>query len=134
MNILQDRDLARELHKKHELPFFEVHVNTPLEECEKRDVKGLYKKARAGIIKGFTGIDQAYETPDNPELSLDTVGRTIQETVLEVIQMLENAVSECLARGKTYPPPSTVAAQAFSAFLAPWNPKRGYFSKFHPEF
>ena len=109
MNILQDRDLARELHKKHELPFFEVHVNTPLEECEKRDVKGLYKKARAGIIKGFTGIDQAYETPDNPELSLDTVGRTIQETVLEVIQMLENAVSECIARGKTYPPPSTVA-------------------------
>jgi len=87
----KDRDLARELHKKHELPFFEVHVNTPLEECEKRDVKGLYKKARAGIIKGFTGIDQAYETPDNPELSLDTVGRTIQETVLEVIQMLENA-------------------------------------------
>ena len=100
MNILQDRDLARELHKKHELPFFEVHVNTPLEECEKRDVKGLYKKARAGIIKGFTGIDQAYETPDNPELSLDTVGRTIQETVLEVIQMLENAVSECLVPEK----------------------------------
>ena len=104
MNILQDRDLARELHKKHELPFFEVHVNTPLEECEKRDVKGLYKKARAGIIKGFTGIDQAYETQDNPELSLDTVGRTIQETVLEVIQMLENAVSECIVHRKTYLP------------------------------
>merc|ERR1712029_548712 len=87
----KDRDLARELHGRSELPFFEVHVNTPLEECEKRDVKGLYKKARAGIIKGFTGIDQVYEAPDNPELSLDTVGRSIQETVLEVIQMLENA-------------------------------------------
>jgi len=86
----KDRDLARDLHSKSELPFFEVHVNTPLEECEKRDVKGLYKKARAGIIKGFTGIDQVYETPDNPELSLDTVGRSIQETVLEVIQMLES--------------------------------------------
>ena len=43
------------------LPFFEIYVNTPLEECEKRDVKGLYKKARAGIIKGFTGIDQVCE-------------------------------------------------------------------------
>ena len=71
-----------------------MHVNTPLEECEKRDVKGLYKKARAGIIKGFTGIDQVYETPDSPELSLDTEGRSVDETVLEVIQMLENAVRE----------------------------------------
>ena len=55
---MQDRDLARDLHNKNDLPFFEVYVNTPLDECEKRDVKGLYKKARAGIIKGFTGIDQ----------------------------------------------------------------------------
>ena len=55
---MQDRDLARDLHLKNDLPFFEVYVNTPLDECEKRDVKGLYKKARAGIIKGFTGIDQ----------------------------------------------------------------------------
>lgn len=48
----KDRDVARELHKKAGLPFFEVYVNTSLAECEKRDVKGLYKKARAGIIKG----------------------------------------------------------------------------------
>lgn len=48
----KDRDLARELHKKSDLPFFEIYVSTPLEECEKRDVKGLYKKARAGVIKG----------------------------------------------------------------------------------
>jgi len=48
----QDRVTARELHAAAELPFFEVFVNTPLEECEKRDVKGLYKKARAGMIKG----------------------------------------------------------------------------------
>ena len=53
--MLQDRDLARELHAAAELPFFEVFVNTPLEECEKRDVKGLYKKARAGMIKGLIG-------------------------------------------------------------------------------
>ena len=57
-SFIQDRDLARDLHNKNDLPFFEVYVNTPLDECEKRDVKGLYKKARAGIIKGFTGIDQ----------------------------------------------------------------------------
>ena len=56
--MLQDRYMARDLHQKADLPFFEIYVNTPLEECEKRDVKGLYKKARAGKIKGFTGIDQ----------------------------------------------------------------------------
>ena len=81
--------MARDLHQKADLPFFEIYVNTPLEECEKRDVKGLYKKARAGKIKGFTGIDQPYEAPDNPELSLKTVNRTIGETVLEVIELLE---------------------------------------------
>ena len=81
--------MARELHRKAELSFFEIYVNTPLEECEKRDVKGLYKKARAGKIKGFTGIDQPYEAPDNPDLSLKTVNRTIGETVLEVIELLE---------------------------------------------
>ena len=81
--------MARALHEKADLPFFEIYVNTPLAECEKRDVKGLYKKARAGKIKGFTGIDQPYEAPDNPDLSLKTVNRTIGETVLEVIELLE---------------------------------------------
>ncbi len=81
--------MARQIHEASHLPFFEIFVNTPLEECEKRDVKGLYKKARAGIIKGFTGIDQAYEEPDAPELHLKTVNRTIKETVLEVIELLE---------------------------------------------
>ena len=89
--LLQDRELARELHKKNDLPFFEVFVNTPLSECEKRDAKGLYKKARAGIIKGFTGIDQAYEEPDAPELQLNTVNRSVKETVQDVIDMLEKA-------------------------------------------
>ena len=60
--------MARELHNKNDLPFFEVFVNTPLEECEKRDVKGLYKKARAGIIKGFTGIDQVNSRSDEHKL------------------------------------------------------------------
>lgn len=86
----KDRELARELHEKAGLKFFEIYVNTSLEECEKRDVKGLYKKARAGIIKGFTGIDQAYEAPENPDLSLTTVSRSIKDTMNEVITLLEN--------------------------------------------
>lgn len=86
----KDRQLARELHAQADLPFFEVFVNTPLEECEKRDVKGLYKKARAGQIKGFTGIDQAYEKPDCPELEIRTVGKSVNESVLQVIEMLES--------------------------------------------
>ena len=65
-----DRDIARELHKSVGLPFYEIHVATTLEQCEARDVKGLYKKARAGIIKGFTGIDQPYEDPLNPEVNI----------------------------------------------------------------
>jgi sulfate adenylyltransferase len=53
--------------------FVEVYVNTPLEECEKRDRKGLYAMARAGKIKGFTGIDDPYEEPENPEMVIDTL-------------------------------------------------------------
>lgn len=90
---MQDRELARELHAKAGLKFFEIFVNTPLDECEKRDVKGLYKKARAGMIKGFTGIDQVYEEPVNPELALKTVNRSIKDTMMEVITLLENNVS-----------------------------------------
>eukprot|EP00093_Oithona_nana_P007817 07817.XXX_1208_3428_1 [CDS] Oithona nana genome sequencing. len=89
----KDRDLARELHQKAGLKFFEIFVATPLDECEKRDVKGLYKKARAGIIKGFTGIDQVYEEPLTPDLALKTVDRSIKDTMLEVITLLENNVS-----------------------------------------
>ena len=64
----KDRDAARELHKESDLPFIEVFVDTPIEICEERDPKGLYKKARAGEIKGFTGIDDPYEAPANAEL------------------------------------------------------------------
>lgn len=69
--------------------FFEVHVATSLAECEARDIKGLYAKARAGEIKGFTGIDDPYEAPDNAELTLDTAGRTVDACVQEVISLLE---------------------------------------------
>jgi bifunctional enzyme CysN/CysC len=65
-----DRQLVRELHVEADLPFFEVFVDTPLEECERRDPKGLYAKARAGEITGFTGIDDPYEPPEAPDLVL----------------------------------------------------------------
>ncbi|HEY5888470.1 MAG TPA: adenylyl-sulfate kinase [Acidimicrobiales bacterium] len=65
-----DRDLARAAHDAAGLLFVEVFVNTPLEECERRDPKGLYAKARAGEIKGFTGIDDPYEAPEAAELVL----------------------------------------------------------------
>ena len=64
------RDNARALHAAAGLPFFEVYVDTPIELCEQRDPKGLYAKARAGEITGFTGIDDPYEAPDRPELVL----------------------------------------------------------------
>lgn len=70
--------------------FVEVYVNTPLEVCEERDVKGLYAKARSGEIKGFTGIDDPYEEPVNPEIAVGTVDRTPQECAREIIQYLED--------------------------------------------
>jgi len=86
----KDRELARELHKEVGLPFFEVFVSTSLEECEKRDVKGLYKKARAGIIKGFTGIDQPYEAPETPELTINTENKTVDECVQQIVEILQS--------------------------------------------
>ncbi|KAK4879130.1 hypothetical protein RN001_007276 [Aquatica leii] len=89
----EDRNLVRRIHENSNLPFFEVFVDTPLKICEKRDTKGLYRKARDGLIKGFTGIDQEYEKPENPNLVLKTVDSTIEECVTEVIEMLrENNV------------------------------------------
>jgi len=83
-----DRDAARAVHNEAGLGFVEVFVDTPLEECEKRDPKGLYKKARAGEIKGFTGIDDPYEAPERPELHLKTVGKSVDESVQEVVDYL----------------------------------------------
>ena len=69
--------------------YIEIHVNTPIEECEKRDRKGLYAKARAGIIKGMTGIDDPYEIPKDPELRLNTLEMSPEEAANEVILYLE---------------------------------------------
>ena len=70
--------------------YIEVHVSTPLKVCEERDVKGLYAKARLGIIKGFTGIDDPYEKPVNPELSIDTSNISQEEAVQQLLVYLEN--------------------------------------------
>jgi bifunctional enzyme CysN/CysC len=80
-----DRDAVRALHEAAGLPFLEVFVDTPLELCEQRDPKGLYAKARAGELKGFTGIDDPYEAPEHPELVLTPDAgdpRTMAERVL----------------------------------------------------
>jgi 3'(2'),5'-bisphosphate nucleotidase len=69
--------------------FIEVYVNAPLAVCEERDIKGLYKKARAGEIKHFTGIDDPYEVPENPELELDTDKESIEESAQKVIEYLK---------------------------------------------
>jgi len=69
--------------------FIEVFVNTPLEECERRDVKGMYKKARRGELKNFTGIDDPYEQPVNAELELDTVNQTAEENARLIIDYLK---------------------------------------------
>src|SRR5918911_3037783 len=63
-----DRAAARAAHERRELPFLEVHVATPLEECERRDPKGLYARARAGEISGLTGVDDPYEPPESAEV------------------------------------------------------------------
>jgi sulfate adenylyltransferase len=71
--------------------FVEVFVSTPLDVCEQRDRKGLYAKARAGLIKGFTGIDDPYEPPEAPEVMIDTTSLTPDEAAQEVLLFLERS-------------------------------------------
>jgi bifunctional enzyme CysN/CysC len=77
-----ERQMAREMMKQGE--FVEIFVDTPFEECARRDPKGLYKRALGGEIKNFTGVDSPYEAPENPELRLETTGRTPEEMVATI--------------------------------------------------
>ncbi|GAB3012583.1 adenylyl-sulfate kinase [Mycobacterium bourgelatii] len=86
--LKSDRETARALNDAAKLPFIEVHVSTSLEECEKRDPKGLYARARKGELKGLTGVDAPYEPPEDPDLVLDTTGADIDELVAQVIALL----------------------------------------------
>ena len=81
-----DRALARKIHEDAGLRFVEVFVDTPIEVCESRDPKGLYKKARAGEIKGFTGIDDPYEEPEKAEIVVNTTEETVEESVKKIMR------------------------------------------------
>ena len=83
-----ERQMARNLLSSDE--FFEIFVNTSLEECEKRDPKGLYKKARAGELKNFTGIDSSYEEPENPDLILNTSLGNAEQLTDQIINFLKD--------------------------------------------
>jgi len=88
-----DRDAARALHEKDAggggaVPFIEVFVDAPIEVCEQRDPKGLYKKARAGQLKGFTGIDDPYEAPAAAELILKPATMSVEDSVRACLKML----------------------------------------------
>ena len=88
----EDRENAREIHDQFGLRFFEVFVDTPIGVCEERDPKGLYKKARSGEIKGFTGIDDPYETPNDPDLILTPENGLPEDGAKLVLQLLEMSV------------------------------------------
>jgi adenylylsulfate kinase len=78
----ESRDFIRRLCPR----FLEIYVATPLEECERRDVKGLYARARRGEIRNFTGIDDPYEVPEHPELTIDTRALTVEQAVAAVLE------------------------------------------------
>ena len=80
----ESRDFVRKMCRN----FVEVYVSTSLEVCEKRDVKGLYKKARCGEIKSFTGIDDPYEAPLNPEITINTAEETVEESLERLVEYL----------------------------------------------
>ena len=80
------RDLAKEIIGEDD--FLEVYINTSLEECEKRDVKGLYTKARRGELPNFTGVDSPYEVPDNPEVHLNSGRDSIETCVQQIVDYL----------------------------------------------
>jgi adenylylsulfate kinase len=80
----ESRDFVRRLCRH----FLEIYVATPLDECERRDVKGLYARARRGEIRNFTGIDDPYEPPEHPELTLDTRTLSVDQSVAKVLERL----------------------------------------------
>jgi bifunctional enzyme CysN/CysC len=92
--LRSDRVVPRRLHEAAELPFVEVHVDTAVDECARRDPKGLYAKARAGEIKGFTGVDAPYEAPEEPELHIDTADVDVAGAVELILAALRTAADD----------------------------------------
>lgn len=89
--LAEDREKAKELIGDEN--FLEIFVNTPLEICEERDVKGLYKKARQGEIENFTGISSPYEAPVNPDIEIKTENESIEESVERIFQVLKEKLA-----------------------------------------
>ncbi len=83
------RELRDEARAKMDGRFIEAYVKASVEECEKRDVKGLYAKARSGEIQEFTGVSDPYEVPENPELVIDTESQTPEESAQQILSYLE---------------------------------------------
>ena len=84
----KDRNFARTIHQQNDINFYECFINSTLEVCEGRDVKGLYKKARAGEIKNFTGISDPYEPPEQPELDVRTDQLSLDQAVDFVLKRM----------------------------------------------
>lgn len=91
----EDRNSARQIIGEND--FLEIYVKASLSTCEKRDVKGLYKKARAGIIKDFTGIQSPYEAPENPDFRLNTEKETAEESASKLVRFLEEKINRGLS-------------------------------------
>lgn len=84
-----DRDAVRTVHEVRNLPFMECYVATSLAECQLRDTKGLYERAKSGEVKGLTGVDAPYEEPLNPDITLHTEGRSVEGCVNEILPLVE---------------------------------------------
>jgi adenylylsulfate kinase len=87
----KDRENIRTIVK--DVNFVEVYINTSVEECERRDVKGLYKKARAGEIKNMTGISAPYEAPENPDIEINTETESVEDSVKRIIDFITPKLS-----------------------------------------
>ncbi len=85
----RDREMARELIGREN--FVEVYVNTPLEVCEQRDAKGLYKKARSGLLPNMTGINSPYEAPEAPDVTINAAEKSVVEGVRELVKVVSDS-------------------------------------------
>ena len=95
---VESRDLARRIHAEAGLPYVEVFMATPAEECAVRDPKGLYARASAGSIDAFTGVDDPYEVPESPDLAIEPTV-SVEEAVGLVLATLERAGAEARTAG-----------------------------------
>lgn len=86
--FIASREHARKIHHDNELAFVEVHVATPIEECERRDTKGLYSKVRSGEMTGLSGVDSVYEPPKSPEITVGANNETLEQSVAMIMAKL----------------------------------------------